>query len=311
MAELLEPEYIWMDGAVRPWAEATVHVWSEVVLRAASIFEGLRGYWCAEESRHYFLHLGRHLQRLTRSARLANVPLRLGPEQLTAALAELAVALGYREDVYVRPTAYLRKGRYVATAAGLQTGFFMPMFASPREPSIESGVRCLVSSWRRSDDDTAPPRIKAAANYHNVRMARLDADAHGYDEAILLTRTGKVAETGGAAVFLLRDGVVSTPRATDSILESITRDSAIALLREADVPVQEREIDRTELYVADEVFLTGTLCEITPVVAVDRFEVGSAAPGPITKSLQDAYYTACHSGAADRLDWLTAGPVLR
>jgi branched-chain amino acid aminotransferase len=306
--ELTQPRYIWMHGAVRPWAEATVHVWSEVVLRAASVFEGLRGYWSPTDARHYFLHLGPHLQRLHRSARLAGIPLELSPDRFAGMLADLVTALGYREDVYVRPTAYLRSGRYEPDAEQLEAGFFMPVFASPREPSIQAGVRCLVSSWRRADDETAPPRIKAAANYHNLRLARLDATAHGFDEAILLSRSGKVAETGGAAVFIVRDGVASTPRGTDSTLESITRDSAIALLGELGVSVREREVDRTELYIADEVFLTGTLSEITPVTAVDRFTL--PAPGPLTRSLQERYLAACRAGPEDGRNWLTAGPVL-
>jgi branched-chain amino acid aminotransferase len=306
--ELSQPESIWMDGAVRPWAEATVHVWSEVVLRAASVFEGLRGYWSPAESRHYFLHLGPHLARMHRSARLTGIPLELSDERFAGMLSELVAALRYREDVYVRPTAYLRSGRYQADADRLAAGFFMPVFPSPRDPSIRTGIRCLVSSWRRADDETAPPRMKAAANYHNLRLARLEASAHGFDDAILLTGSGKVAETGGAAVFVVRDGVASTPRGTDSVLESITRDSAIALLGELGVPVREREVDRTELYIADEVFLTGTLCEITPVTAVDRFAL--PAPGPVTSLLQERYLAACRSGREDGRGWLTAGPVL-
>lgn len=306
--ELTHPEYIWMDGAVRPWAEATVHVWSEVVLRAASVFEGLRGYWSPEDARHYFLHLEPHLGRLHRSARLIGIPLGLPGDRFAGMLAELVTALGYREDIYVRPTAYLRSGRYQSDTDQVMAGFFMPVFASAREPSIRNGVRCLVSSWRRADDETAPPRMKAAANYHNLRLARLEASAHGFDDAILLSRSGKVAETGGAAVFIVRDGVASTPRSTDSALESITRDSAITLLGELGIPVREREVDRTELYIADEVFLTGTLCEITPVTAVDRFTLPT--PGPVTSALQDRYLEACRDGSGDRRNWLTAGPVL-
>ncbi|MFD9406488.1 branched-chain amino acid transaminase [Streptomyces sp. NPDC059989] len=311
MAELSQPEYIWMDGGVRPWAEATVHVWSEVVLRAASVFEGLRGYWNAEEKRHYFVHLERHLSRLGQSAKLTSIPFRMTTEEFTAALGELVTRLGYAEDIYVRPTAYLQKGRYVASGDQLAAGFFMPVFPSPREPSIELGLRCQVSSWRRSDDETSPPRVKAAANYYNLRLARMEADANGFDEAILLNKAGKLAETGGASIFVVREGEVSTPRLTDSILESLTRSSVIELLAEKGITVRQREVERTELYVADEVFLAGTLSEITPVLTVDRHRVGTGVPGPVTKDVQSAYFAAVGGGAAgDSRGWLTPGPVI-
>lgn len=306
MSELTRPEYIWFDGAVRPWSQATVHVWSEVVLRAASVFEGMRGYWCPEESRHYFLHADAHVQRLRESARVVRIPNDLTVAGVLKGVNQMIGALGYREDIYIRPTLYLERGRYTNDADIADTGYFMPVFPVPRSESITTGQSVIVSSWRRSGDDTAPPRVKAAANYYNLRLARLEAEAAGADEAILLNAAGKVAETGGAAVFLVRGGRVVTPAVSESILDSITRRCAIELLREtAGVEVEERPVDRTELYQADEVFLTGTLCEITPVVSVDRLAVGSGAPGPLTKALQDTYYAACRAGAADRRGWLT------
>ncbi|MFJ4185179.1 branched-chain amino acid transaminase [Kitasatospora sp. NPDC089509] len=310
-AALSTPEYIWMNGAVRPWQDANVHVWTEVVLRAASVFEGLRGYWVPEESRHYFVHLDEHVRRLRESARVVRIPGEVTTDELHKALGELITALGYREDVYVRPTLYLEKGRYTSKASAVDTGFFMPVFQSPREPSIDTGVRCQISSWRRSGDQSAPPRVKAAANYYNLRLARLEAEANGFDESVLLNGAGKVAETGGASVFLVRRNTVITPRLSDSILESITRQSAIDLLaNDLGMDVEVREVDRTELYLADEVFLTGTLCEITPVVAVDQFGIGDGTTGPVTRRLQQAYYDACRAGANESRGWLTAGPTL-
>ncbi|MEV8388610.1 branched-chain-amino-acid transaminase [Streptomyces sp. NPDC057539] len=306
MSELSQPEYIWFDGAVRPWADATVHVWSEAVLRAASVFEGMRGYWCAEESRHYILHAEAHVQRLRESARVVRIPNDLTVAGVLHGINEMISSLGYQEDIYIRPTLYLERGRYTNDANISDTGYFMPVFPVPRGESITTGQSVMVSSWRRSGDDTAPPRVKAAANYYNLRLARLEAEAAGADEAILLNAAGKVAETGGASVFLVRDGRVVTPAVSESILDSITRRSAIELLREtAAVEVEERPVDRTELYQADEVFLTGTLCEITPVVSVDRLAVGSGSPGDLTKTLQAEYYAACRAGAGDRRSWLT------
>jgi branched-chain amino acid aminotransferase len=310
MSELSKPEYIWFNDAVRPWADATVHVWTEVVLRAASVFEGLRGYWHEDQSRHHFVHLDAHVRRLAESARVVGIPRMVTTEELRKAISELVTALGYREDVYLRPTLYLEKGRYSIGGAAEDCGFFMPVFPAPRERSIETGITCQVSSWRRADDSTAPPRVKAAANYYNLRLARLEATANGYDEAILLNPAGLVAETGGASVFVVRQGQVATPHLASSILESITRRSAIELLGEAGTGVAEREVERTELYLADEIFLTGTLCEITPVVAVDGRQVGDGKPGPVTRSLQQQYYAACQAGQDDARGWLTPGPLL-
>lgn len=310
MADLLTPDFIWFDGAVRPWSDARVHVWTEVVQRAASVFEGLRGYWNAAESRHYFVRVDEHVDRLADSAKVVRIPRIMAREEITTALGELVTRLGYREDIYARPTLYLERGRYTVGGTASDAGFFLPVFPTPREKSIAEGISCQVSSWLRSDDTAAPPRIKAAANYYNLRMARLEASTHGYDEAILLNRAGHVAETAGASVFVVRRGQVATPHTSESILESITRRCAIELLSESGTTVVERAVDRTELYVADEVFLTGTLCEITPVVSVDGIPIGLGKPGPVTEALQTAYYSACQAGRADPRGWLTPGPVL-
>jgi branched-chain amino acid aminotransferase len=311
VSALSRPAYIWMNGEVRPWGEATVHVWTEVVLRAASVFEGLRGYWNEDESRHYFVHLDQHVRRLGESSKVTRIPGCPSVAGLREALGEMLLALGYREDVYARPTAYLTSGRYTADTAASDAGFFMPVFPAPREPSIDTGIACGTSTWRRPGDDTMPPRIKTAANYYNLRLARMEADAAGFDEAILLNGAGKVSEAGGACVFAVRGGRVVTPKVTDSILESITRDSAIELLEaQLGLKVEVRELDRTELYLADEVFLTGTLCEITPVVAMDRLPVGEGRPGPVTRELQRLYYAACGAGKRDNRGWLTPGPVI-
>jgi branched-chain amino acid aminotransferase len=310
MSELLTPDYMWFNGAVRPWGEAQVHVWSEVVLRAVSVFEGLRGYWSEQESRHYFVHLDKHLSRLADSSRVTRIPSNLTPADVIGALGDLISKLDYREDVYVRPTVYLERGRYSIDGSADDCGFFMPVFPSPRQETIRTGLTCQVSSWRRSDDTTAPPRVKAAANYYNLRLARLEATTNGYGEAILLNTSGQVAETGGASIFIVRNGVVSTPNLGSSILESITRSSAIQLLAETGVIVQERILERTELYLADEVFMTGTLCEITPVISIDGMFIGNSHPGPFTESLQQRYYNACQSANGDERGWLTAGPTL-
>jgi len=311
MAKLSQPTHIWFDEAVRPWGEARVHVWTETVLRAASVFEGLRGYWHPGENRHHFVHLSDHMARLADSVRVLRLPRAVSREECLGAIEQLLLTLDYREDIYLRPTIFLREGRYSVGGSADDCGFFMPIFPSARSESITTGQSCQVSSWRRSDDSTAPPRVKAAANYYNLRLARLEATSNGFDEAILLNTRGQVAETGGSSVFVVRNGRVATPDLGSSILESLTRRSAIELLSgELGMPVEERPVDRTELYLADEIFLAGTLAEITPVTTIDALPVGQGEPGDVTRSLEKLYLDACTAGSDDQRGWLTPGPVL-
>lgn len=310
MADLSTPSHLHFNGAVVPWNDAQVHVWTEVVLRAASVFEGLRGYWHEDEERHYWVKVEEHVDRLHKSASMMRIPCELTVDELLRQLDELVTQLAYTCDVYARPTLYLESGRYTSdTDAGGR--YFLPLFESERPAVIEHGARCCVSSWRRTSDDSMPAAVKAAANYANFRWARMEAEAGGYDEAILLNTSGRVAETGGSAIFIVRDGMVSTPALSESILWSITRRAVIGLLAEVGIAVKEGGVQRAELYAADEVFMTGTLNEITPVISVDGIPIGSGTPGPVTRQIQETYFNACRAGASDTREWLTPGPIIR
>ena len=309
MTELSTPTHIVFRDDVVPWREARVHVWTEVVLRAASVFEGLRGYWNEAEGRHYWVKLPEHVARLHRSASTMRIPSDLTLEKLVDQLSRLTSTLGYTSDIYARPTVFLEKGRYTAKS-GDGSEYFMPIFESERPAEITTGLAACVSSWRRTSDDSMPSAVKAAANYANFRWARMEAEADGYDEAILLNASGRVSETGGSAVFVVRDGLVSTPAVSESILLSITRQAVIDLLTEDGINVREVGVQRSDLYSADEIFLTGTLNEITPVTSVDRFDIANGQPGPLTRRIQNNYLRACRAGSADGRGWLTAGPVV-
>lgn len=311
-AGLEVPPVIWFNGAVVPWEQATVHVWTDVAQSGLSVFEGLRGYWHERAGRHMLLHLERHLDRLYQSARLARIPVPYGQPELRSAIDELLQRLEYRRHAYLRPTVFMEKGRYSRDPSRAQVGAYIAAFPVERDPGIERGVRCMVSSWRRTSDLSGPPRIKAGSNYYNIRLARIEADTYGVDEPIMLNDAGTVAETGGASVFVVRNGDLATPRVTDSILESLTRASVIELARAMPgVVVTEREVQRTELHAADEVFLAGTLAEITPVVEIDGLPVADGKPGELTRRLQDGYAGICTGAVADSHGWLTPGPALR
>jgi branched-chain amino acid aminotransferase len=310
-AGLEVPTAIWFNGAVVPWSQATVHVWTDVAQSGLSVFEGLRGYWHPGAGRHMLLHLDRHLDRLYQSGRLARIPVRYPREEFRSAIHDLLRHLDYRCHTYLRPTAFMEKGRYLSDPVIARCGAYVAAFPVERESAIERGVRCMVSSWRRTSDLSGPPRIKVGANYYNIRLARIEADTYGFDEPILLNDAGSVAETGGAAVFIVRGTELATPRVTDSILESLTRASVLDLARDIpDLTIVEREVQRTELYAADEVFLAGTLAEVTPVVDIDGLSIGEGKPGPLTRRLQERYADICMGAAADERGWLTPGPVL-
>ena len=305
------PTLIWHNGVTTAWEDARVHVWTEVVQRGISVFEGIRGYWSSSDQRHYLLHLDAHLDRLRQSCRIARIMQPYSSEALRQAIGELIVALAYREHLYIRPTIYLDYGGPGTPPQEQRVGCFVAVLPVPRLDTVAAGLRCHISTWRRPHDTALPARVKAGANYFSMRLARLEATFLGFDEAILLNHSGTVAETPGAAIFIVRNGTVATPRCTDGILESLTRAAICTLLKtEFSARVQEREIDRTELYSADEIFAAGTLNEVTPVVRVDDIVVDSLAPGALSVQVRDRYIELCEAGGHDPYGWLTPGPEI-
>jgi branched-chain amino acid aminotransferase len=303
---LEKPELAWFNGRVVPWHEARVHVWSELAIRGTNVFEGLRAYWNEREERYYLLSLDPHLRRLYQSGRLLRFPPHLSVEVFRRAIFDLLTALDLREHAYVRPTIYIEEGRYGFEPGEIDMGAYVVAFPTPRPAQTLRGARCCVSSWRRSGELVFSPRIKAGAAYQAFRLPLIEAHERGFDDAILLNADDKVAEASGAAVFIIRDGTIITPPVTAGILESISRRNVIELLRaEHGKTVVEREIDRTELYIADEIFMCGTLCEIQPVIAVDGYTIGDGTPGPLTTVYRDRYFQICESGAEAPYGWLT------
>ena len=303
------PELIWFNGSLVPWEQASVHVWSEVAIRGANVFEGIRAYWHAEGGRYYVLDLDAHLCRLFQSAKLLKFPSYSSGAELRDAIFLLLRTLDFHEHAYVRPTLYIELGRYGFKSEQTTMGAHIAAFPIPHAPEIFTGIRCCVSSWRRFGELNLSPRIKAGGAYLGLRLARIEAAERGLDEAILLNDGGTIAEASGAAIFIVREGRIATPPVSAGILESFTRKNVLGLLRnELGVEAIEREITRTELYTADEVFLCGTLCEIQPVIEIDGYAVGGGRPGPITELCRDRYLEICESGAAAPAGWLTPVP---
>jgi branched-chain amino acid aminotransferase len=303
------PPLIWFNGRIVPWEAATVHVWSELAVRGASVFDGLRAYWHRERGQHYVLSMDDHLRRLFDSAKILKMPTEATPELLRDAIFDLLRALDIREHAFVRPTLFIESGRYGFRKADTTTGTFIVAFPLPRPAQCLHGARCCVSSWTRATDRSVPPRVKAGAFYQGYRLARIEAIERRMDDAIFLNERGTVAETTNCSIFIVRQGKIFTPPTTADILESVTRQNLMRLIpQEFGVEVVEREINRTELYIADEIMIAGTLSEIQPVVEVDGYKIGTGVPGPITTAIRDRYFAICESGPDASWPWLTAIP---
>ncbi len=309
MKEYPDPEWAWKDGSFVPYASCTIHVRTQAVMVAASVFEGIKAYWNRNEQVLNLFRMEEHLQRLRESMKIMRMSSSV-PDDLAGICAELLARNGFTDDVHMMPTAYvgLPEGN-VALARGSQEGLFITGVSRPRSPLLDKGIKVCVSSWGRISDNTVPPRVKAAGNYQNGRLALNEAWANGYDNALMLNATGTVAEAPGSCVMIVRNGRVCTPPVTAGILESITRDTLIQLFAEKmDLRVEERPIDRTELYVANEVFLCGSGMEVMPVVSVDQIPVGQGRKGPLTQRIQDAYFAVATGEDASHAEWRLAVP---
>ena len=285
------PAYLWRNGTLVPWEEATVHVTSIGWTTISAVFEGIRGYWNPAQEEVYLFRLDAHLERLFQSMKLMRMTSPFSAAQLEEAMLTLIKANDLRDDCYLQPLAYFGSGIPGYLAALEQPGeVLITARPIPSNLGTDKVSHCCISTWVRLSDNVMPPRAKTMTNYQNSRLVSTEAQVNGYDAGIILNEQGKVAEGAYACLFLLRKGVAITPPVTAGILESITRESVMELLQEElGMPVQEREVDRTELYVADEVFFCGTYAEIEPIVSVDRYRVGDGSPGSVTRRLQALY----------------------
>lgn len=292
-----------VNGLPTEFDRATTHLMSPAMRYGLNVFEGLRAYWNDEEEQLYVFRLAEHMDRLMQSIRLLRFETDLTAAQVSAATLELLRAEEMRENCHVRATAYLDGiGEHHVTGP---VSWFVYAGKRPRSPKTTTGIAMHISSWRRMSDNSLPPRIKCGANYANARLARFQAQRDGYDDAIMLNEAGKIGEGPGACIFLVRNGRLVTPDVTSGILESITRDTLLAIARAEGIEVEERAVDRTEAYAADEIFLGGSAAEVLPVTSVDRIEIGSGAPGAITRRLQRAYFDAVEGRAFVERNWLT------
>lgn len=301
------PTYLYWRGERRRWEDANVHVTSLGWSTIGAVFEGIRAYWNAEEEELYVFRLREHLERLAQSMKLVRLPLEQSTAELTEIILDLLRANEVRRDTYIRPLGYTANaGNKRMSQMGGESEFLISTSDMPSHLLSGMTQEGKVSSWTRISDSVMPPRIKNLSNYRNGQLATMEVRQDGYDVAFMLNPQGKVAEAPGACVVLLRNGTLITPDVTSGILESITRDALITLVREElGVDVVERPVDRTELYLADEIFTCGTAAEITPVVSIDRYQIGDGKIGPVTQRLESLFHSVLRGEEGRWAQWRT------
>ena len=297
--------WAYFRGDFVPLAEAKISVMTHAFNYGTAVFEGIRAYWNPEQQQLYGLDLLAHYERIHRSARLLQLELRHTPKELVGITVELLRRDGFREDAYIRPICYKSSETIGVRLHNLESD--LTIFALPFGKYIdtEAGIRAQVSTWRRTDDNAIPARSKITGSYVNGAFAKSEAQMNGYDEALMLTQEGHVSEGSAENLFIVREGILITAPGSDNILEGITRRHLITVAGDLGIPVIERSIDRTELYMADEVFLCGTGAQLAPVVEIDNRAIGSGKVGPITRRLHNLYFDAVRGDSDAYRDWLT------
>ena len=302
-------EKIWRDGQLVSWDDATIHVMSHVVHYGSSVFEGVRCYQTPDGGALF--RVREHMRRLIDSCKIYRIPMRHSLDALVQATID-TVAANDLEQCYLRPVV-VRTGEQMGV---LPTGVPVETFviawrwgAYLGHDALQNGVDVCVSSWRRSAPDTFPAMAKAGGNYLNSQLAKMEARLDQYVEGIMLDSFGYVSEGSGENLFAVRDGVVYTSTLGAGILHGITRASVITIAQDLGCEVREQTLPREFLYVADELFFSGTAAELTPIRSVDRIQVGEGTPGPITRAIQEQYLGIATGRVPDRHGWLTPVPV--
>jgi branched-chain amino acid aminotransferase len=285
--------------------DAKVSILTHAFLYGTAVFEGIRAYWNAEQGQLYGLFLREHVERLRRNCRMLlfdDIP---AVDEIVGIIAETVRRNGFREDAYIRP-CYFKSTRTIGVRLhNLDHSFYVVTMPFGDYIDTEKGVRLMTSTWRRNADDAIPARGKIVGGYVNMAFQKSEAELNGFDEALVLTPDGAASEASAANLFAARDGVLLTPPVTDDILEGITRTAILSLARDEGIPTEIRTIDRSELYVADEMFLCGTGVQLSPVVGIDHRPIGSGEIGPIASLLRARYFDAVRGRLPQYQHWLT------
>ena len=299
----------YFEGAFVPQREARVPIMTHAFMYGTAVFEGIRAYWNDEKGQLYGLFLKEHMERIRQNARILLMEDLPSTDELVALVVETAARNGLREDLYIRPCFYKS-----SRAVGVRLHHLdhqLVIFAVPfgNYIDVDKGVRLMTSSWRRNADEALPARGKIVGGYVNMAFQKSEAELNGYDEALVLTPDGHASEASAANMFVIRDGVLLTPPVSDDILEGVTRKAIFELAESMGLQIEVRSIDRSEIYVADEMFLCGTGVQVSPVVELDHRPVGSGSVGPISRRIRDAYFDAARGRTPAFAHWVTPIPI--
>ncbi len=304
-ASELDDLICYFEGDFVAMRDAKVSIMTHAFMYGTATFEGIRAYWNPEQGKLYGLKLREHVERLRQSCRImlmTNVP---SVDELTGLIVETIRRNNFREDVYVRPSFYKSTKAIGVRLHHLDNELYIITVPFGNYIDTEAGVRVMSSSWRRNADEALPARGKIVGGYVNMAFQKSEAELNGFDEAVVLTADGHVNEASAANLWMVRDGVAITPPVTDDILEGVTRKAMVELLGNEGIPVEIRSIDRSELYIAEEMFLCGTGVQISPVVEIDHRPIGSGAIGPIGRLVRDRYFDAVRGRLPAYRHWLT------
>jgi branched-chain amino acid aminotransferase len=293
---------IWHNGKLIPWEQANIHVMSHVIHYGSSVFEGIRAYGQPHGSAVF--RLPEHIQRLLDSAKIYRMEIPFDIEELCAGVVDLIEANGVA-PCYIRPIALRGYGEIGVSPKGSPVEVYIANFPWGKYIPGQGGADVCISSWNRLAPNTIPSLAKAGANYMNSQLIHMEAEINGYAEGIGLDVNGLVSEGSGENIFIVRNGVIFTPPLANSTLSGITRDSVLTIARHLGLNVKERSIPRELLYIADEVFFTGTAAEVQPIRSIDRIVIGDGKPGEITRKIAEEFFGIVNGLKPDRFGWLT------
>lgn len=304
--------YAFLKGEMLPLADAKIGLMTHAFNYGTAVFEGIRANWNAEQETLYLFRTREHYERLRKSAHVLMMDLRFSDDELVELTTELVAKSGFQEDLYVRPMVYKSQEVLGVRLHDVEDDLLIYCAPFGAYLDLDAGIRCCTSSWRRADDTSIPVRAKVNGVYINSALAKTEAHHHGYDEAIMLNADGHVAEGSGENIFMVQDGTLITPPSADNILVGITRATVIELAeRELGLQTVERTIDRSELYITDEVFMTGTAAHVTPILEIDDRAIGGGGIGDVSGQLQKLFFDAILGRLPRYSDWVTPIPAAK
>jgi len=304
-ATTLDDSIAYFEGDWVALKDAKVSIMTHAFMYGTATFEGIRGYWNEEQQELHVLFVREHMERIRNSAKMLLMENLPPVDELVEIVLETVRRNGFRQDIYIRPSFYKSTRAIGVRLHHLEHELYVIVTPFGNYVDVEHGIRVMSSSWRRNADEALPARGKLVGGYVNMAFQKSEAELNGFDEALVMTPDGHASEGSAANLFVVRNGVVLTPPVSDDILEGVTRNAILNLAKDLGYPTEVRSIDRSELYVCDEIFMCGTGVQVSPVVEVDHRAVGTGQIGPISRAISERYFAAVRGRLPEYQGWLT------